>query len=116
MRLGSILVCDAVRPRGDGLFDAIGAGQQLVFVDADDREFKRTVVVQLECEPRDAGVARQVDLALVAPNDEVLVGAALEVTNLDQRLEYPEGALHLHQLAVGLHGFGMTSPTPGALP
>ena len=36
--------------------------------------------MQLVCEPEDAGVARQLDLALVAPNDEVLVGAALEVT------------------------------------
>jgi hypothetical protein len=80
MRVGSILVCDAVRPRVDGLFDAIGAGQQAVFIDPEERQFKRTVVVQLVCEPEDVGRAREVHVALASPNDEVLVGAVLEVT------------------------------------
>jgi hypothetical protein len=72
VKLGFVLVCDAARLRADGLFDTIGAGAQAVLVDPEDRLLKRTVVVQLICDPEDVGHERRVDVALgpaVTPMD-----------------------------------------------
>jgi hypothetical protein len=79
MKLGFVLVCDAARLRADGLFDTIGAGAQAVLVDPADRLFKRTVVLQLICDPEDVGRERLVDVALVSAGDEAVIGVQVSV-------------------------------------
>jgi hypothetical protein len=92
MRLGGIFVCDAARPRQDGLFDAVGAGQQVAVVDLAERLLSRTLIVQLLCEPEDVGVQRLVDIALVTDRSDVLAGMQVEV-RAENRPEAPAGAL-----------------------
>ena len=74
------MVCDAVRPRTDGLFDAIGAGYQFVSVNSQDRMFKRTCVVQILCEPEDVGETVQVNLSLLSPSGQPLAGCVWDVS------------------------------------
>ncbi|MBO0730496.1 MAG: hypothetical protein J2P57_14655 [Acidimicrobiaceae bacterium] len=92
MKLGAILICDAARPRQDGLFDAVGAGQQVAVVDLRNRVLSRSLIVQLLAEPQDVGVERQVDIVLVTESSDVLAGMQVGVRAAD-RPDAPAGAL-----------------------
>jgi hypothetical protein len=80
MEAGFVLVCDAVRPRPDGLFDAIGAGYQYVAVDPSDRMFRRTCVAQILCEPEDVGKTAEIGLVLFSPTGQVLAACGWDVS------------------------------------
>jgi hypothetical protein len=73
VKIGFVLVCDAVRPRTDGLFDAIGAGHQYAAVDPDNLMLRRTCVVQVLCEPEDIGATIDMTLVLFSPEEKALV-------------------------------------------
>ena len=73
MRLGFVMVCDAARIRPDGLFDAVGASQQLIVVDPSEPRLARTVLVQLLFDEGDVHLDSAVSVALrrTVPNLEL---------------------------------------------